>query len=292
MPPKTLLVPKEMRAWMFRLQELLTWAELQFANHPLPDDLVGMVIAQQAGGVHRLARAVLAQIRGGSSDQLESRMRALVESAINVRYILAGDSEARALAFVNADVVNQKTIANHFASLLRRNRAPSMAQVTTVEFWDGHAARLQKELAEIETVHGRVSDAWPPILQRAEKGESDELYATLFRHFSEDEHLTPRGLDKHMRVKGQSVYLDFSQDLSHLPAIIGMTYVYYLTTLKLLGRRTGFPVMEDLQRFDKLEREIREALTPMATAAARAAKAGAARESKTGSSPGSAAPGE
>src|SRR4051794_17449546 len=111
MPLDRLPLTRDHRRRLRQLDDLLTWAESQMKDWPLPNDLVMLVVSQQAGGVHRLARAVLGQVWGGSSDHIQGRMRAMAEALINVRYILADDSAARAYAFAHDDVRSRKTMA-------------------------------------------------------------------------------------------------------------------------------------------------------------------------------------
>jgi len=261
-PLDPLPLSKEHKRRLRQLDELLAWAEGQLTNWPFPDDLLAVVVAQQAGGIHRLARAVLAQIRGGSTDFLESRMRAMVEASINVRYILAADSQARARAFAIDDVKSRRTMVNRTAPLMRRGKAESMASISTQETWDEIQSDLDKELADLEAKYGKVTVGWPSIEQRAQKGDSEELYATAFWWFSQDEHLTTRGLDKYMKTEDGKLYFDFGHDLTLLYSFISMAIVYYVSLLNEVSKLTGHPNPSELERFDRVATEITTELRP------------------------------
>jgi hypothetical protein len=261
-PLDLLPLTKSQRRLLRRLDELLTWGEIQLSGHPLPDDLPLNVLAQLTGAMHRMSRGILAQVRGGSVDGLEGMVRSMIEALISIRYIFADQTEARALAFVVDDIRSRKRMARRVVGLMDKGKAPSMASISTIDGWRQAEAKLTRELAQMETRYGKDDLKWPSIERRAELGDSEELYATAFWLFSQDEHLSTRGLDRFMRQRGGSIYFDLGHDLERLDSFVGMACVYYLAFLGELSDRAGHPSRRELERFNSLADHLRQEASP------------------------------
>src|SRR5689334_10426072 len=123
MPLDPLPLTKEQRLRLRQLDELLAWSDAEFTDRPIPLDYQLIFLRQHVGAVHRLARAVLAQVRGGSTDMLEARVRTAIEAVINVRYVFADQTEQRALAFQHNDIRVRWQLAKRIAQTLREGKA-------------------------------------------------------------------------------------------------------------------------------------------------------------------------
>ncbi len=250
MPSPPLQLTGAHRASMRRLTHLTDWASGQIARQSVGDESMGdLVLYIFTGVVIRLCRALVAEIRGGSTDRTSSCMRAMIEVLINARYVLSGETEERALAFIFDDVRSNLNRARRIQLTLRRGRAPSMSRLSSADEWQGHVTRLETELLALKQRYGDRTLAWPPLEQRARKGDSDELYAGPYSLFSEDEHLSARALDAYMEQQGDRVRFTFVPDLHLLDSYLTSAHVYLLALLDQCGKRLGFPAADELRRF-------------------------------------------
>lgn len=250
------LTPPQRRA-LRQLQKLHSWAQQTLAAHPInDDDLRHVVLFQFAGASHRLIRALIAEVKGGSSDNISSIMRALIEILINTKYILSTNDDTRARAFIFDDVRTRVRLCNKMIGVMSSGKADSMSSISTLESWQSDKDRLSQELAELESRWGRANIAWPKLEVRAKAAGLDELYAGPYWLFSQDEHLTARGLNRFMRERGESLYFSLEHDLHLLQSILEMAYVYFMALLNECSERTEFPAASELERFNSVVEQI------------------------------------
>src|SRR5205823_3618376 len=100
-------------------------------------------------------------------------------------------SDDRAVAFIFDDVVSRRTMCRQMIHMMSRGKPTSIGRLSTLESWQAAEANLSKELEELQKQHGKRKISWPPIEQRALKGDSEELYVSPFWLFSQDDHLIP-----------------------------------------------------------------------------------------------------
>src|SRR4051794_20295516 len=115
---------EKQQRWIKQLEELWDFFDKRLRNCSLKsDDLRFKLLLTTTIAVHRLIRGFLAQLRGGSNDNLQSKLRTLTEAFINVRYILSDDTDIRAKAFVlDSKKVCIKTL-DKIIGLLEQERA-------------------------------------------------------------------------------------------------------------------------------------------------------------------------
>jgi hypothetical protein len=173
MPLPPLPLTQSQRRLIRQLDELWNWADTKLSGHPLPeDDLRLTVLFQLSGATHRLVRAIIAQVWGGSVDGLEGRMRSMIEALINIRYILAEQKDTRARAFIVDDQRSRRKVCNWMIPLMANGKAPSMALNITLDFWKNQEAKLAEELADLESHYGRDDLKWPSLEERARLGDT------------------------------------------------------------------------------------------------------------------------
>ena len=143
---------------------------------------------------HRLIRGFLAQLRGGSNDNLQSKLRTLTEAFINVNYILSDETDNRAKAFVlDSKRLSLRTL-DKLIMLIEHEQASSMAAVSSIESYIELRDTLRQEVSEEINRLGENNAAWPPVEQRAIKVGLEEYYRTVFYLFSQDNHMSADSL--------------------------------------------------------------------------------------------------
>lgn len=250
LPPPPLPLGKAHQASIRKLSHFTDWAAAEIARRSVGADEPGsLVLYLLTGAGIRLCRSMVAEIRGGSVDRTSCTMRALIEVMINARYVLSADTETRAKAFIFDEVRSNLTRARRVYQVLDKGRAPSMSRLSTAADWQGHVTRLENELADLKQRYGDQTLKWPPLQQRAQKGDSEELYAGPFSMFSEDEHLSSRALDRFVLRQGDCVQFTFSPRLDLIDSFLSAAHLYMLTLLGECSKRLSFPNVDELQRF-------------------------------------------
>src|SRR5260370_11651363 len=125
------LTNKQQR-WTKELEELWNFFEARLKGYNLKtDDLRLKLLLALMVAAHRLIRGFIAQLKGGSNDNLESKLRTLTEATININYILSDETGNRAKAFILDGTKSQIKALGRIITLLEQDRAPAMAEVNT-----------------------------------------------------------------------------------------------------------------------------------------------------------------
>ena len=173
------------QCWIKELEELWNFFDTRLKGYSLnSDDLRLKLLLTMTIAIHRLIRGFLAQLRGGSNDNLQSKLRTLTEAFINVRYILSDDTDSRAKAFVlDSKKIRIKRL-NNIIRLVEQGEASSKAAVGSIESYIELRESLRQEVSEEENRLGESSLSWPPVEQRARQAGLEEYYPTVFYLFS------------------------------------------------------------------------------------------------------------
>jgi hypothetical protein len=240
--------------WIQQLEELWNFFDARLKNYSLKtNDLRFGLLLHMTVAVHRLIRGFLAQLKGGSNDFLESRLRTLVEAGININYILADETGNRARAFILDGTRSRLTALKRIPRLLEQKKAPAMEEVNTIESYKELKLSLEQELSAKQNLLGKENATWPNLEQRAKGGNSEELYATVFWLFSEDTHMAAEGLNRYLRNIEGGIAMTTELDLSALDQQIQTAYVSYIAFINTCSQRFGFPSEEELKEFNSSE---------------------------------------
>jgi hypothetical protein len=112
---------------------------------------------------------------------------------------------------------------------------------------------LEQELSEQESRLGANNVNWPRIVDRAVKGNCDEMYATVFWHFSQDTHMTTDSLDRFAKEVDGGIAFTTEPDLSDLDQELQTVFIYYLQFIDFCSEKLGFPAEEELKEFHNSE---------------------------------------
>src|SRR6266516_6483078 len=92
---------KKQERWIKQLEELWNFLDILLKSYKLKThDLRLIVLLHLTVASHRLIRGFIAQLKGGSNDNLQSKLRTLTEATININYILSDETDNRAKAFI------------------------------------------------------------------------------------------------------------------------------------------------------------------------------------------------
>ncbi len=242
---------KKQERWIKELEELWNFFEARLKGYNLKtDDLRLKLLLALMVAAHRLIRGFIAQLKGGSNDNLQSKLRTLTEAFINVKYILSGENDFRAKAFILDSKKMRVRTLDKIIMLMEQEKAPSMAAINSLESYKELTESLKQEVSEDENRLGEKNAKWPSIEKRAKIAGLEEYYLTVFYFFSQDNHMSVDGLFRFLKeVNGVTVFTT-ELDLSDLDQEIQSAYVYYLQFIILCSQNLGFPTEEELQRFN------------------------------------------
>jgi len=214
-------------------------------------DLRLLMLASNTAAMHRIARAVVVGIRGGSVDGIDILTRSIVEGLINTKYILEDETQMRTRAYITHDYKDRIEALGRLIPLLERGVTKGMAMVTDAERYKKLKYSLESELKQLEKKFGKENLIWPSLKQRAKLCKAEELYATAFWLLSLDAHMTARGLDRYMREKKDGgIVIELGQDLSRLYMHLRTIYISYLALLNENCNYFGLPTRDELKKYD------------------------------------------
>lgn len=240
--------------WIKQLEELWIFFDARLKNFRLKtnDKRLGLLL-HMTEAVHRLIRGFLAQLKGGSNDFLESRLRTLVEAFITINYILADKTDRRARVFMLNGTRSRHRAVKRIVQLLEQHKAPAMAAVNTLENYKELQLSLEREISEEEKSLGNKKTNWPNLEQRANAVNSEEIYATVIWLFSEEVHMTAEGLNRFFTNIEGRIAIPTELDLSEFDQQIQTAYALYFDFINTCSQRFGFPTEEELRVLNSSE---------------------------------------
>lgn len=249
-----MILSKKQERLLNQLVKLWSFLDVRLKSYKLKThDFRLIVLLNMTLAVHRLIRGFIAQLKGGSNDNLQSKLRILTEAIININYILSDETDKSAKAFILDSKRSRIKVLNRLINLLEQDRVPSMAQVNSIENYRNMKLSLEQELSEQQNLLGIGNVAWPPLEQRAIKGNSDELYATVFGYFSQDSHMTADSLDRFLKEVENGAAFTTEPDLGVIDQEIQTAFAYYLIFINICSEKLGFPTQEELKEFNNSE---------------------------------------
>jgi hypothetical protein len=245
---------KKQQKWFKQLEDLWNFVDTRLNNYDLSTkDLRFVVLFHMTGATHRIIRGFIAQLKEGSNDDVESKLRTLNEATININYILADETGNRAKAFLINGTRSRLSAIRRILDLLRKEKAPAMAEVANIKKYERLQSNLEKEISDSESLFGKENILWPNLEQRAQKGNSEEIYATAFWLFSESSHMTAEGLNRFLRDNDGVITMTTELDLTRLDQEIQTAFVSYIAFLNTCSQKLGFPPENELEEFNKSE---------------------------------------
>ena len=155
---------KKQHQWIKQLEDLWNFFDARLKNYSLKtSDLRLQLLLTLTVATHRLIRGFLAQLKGGSNDNLQSKLRTLTEALINVNYILSDDKDFRAKAFVlDSKKIRIRTL-DKLIRLMEQEKASSMEAINSIESYKELRESLKQEVSEEEKV--TLKGRWAAFLK-------------------------------------------------------------------------------------------------------------------------------
>jgi len=245
---------KKQHQWIKQLEDLWNFFDARLKNYGLKtSDLRLQLLLTLTVATHRLIRGFLAQLKGGSNDNLQSKLRTLTEALINVNYILSDDKDFRAKAFVlDSKKIRIRTL-DKLIRLMEQEKASSMEAINSIESYKELRESLKQEVSEEENRLGEENASWPSVEQRAKRAGLEEYYPTVFYLFSQDNHMSVDSLFRFLKEVNGVTAFTTKLDLSDLDQEIQTAYAYYLQFANLCSEKLSFPTEEELKEFNSSE---------------------------------------
>ncbi len=249
-----MILSKKQERFLSQLEELWNFFDGSLMNSRLKtSNLRFFLLLTMTVASHRLIRGFLAQLRGGSNDNLESKLRTLMETALNIHYILGDETDDRAKAYILNGGASRVNALDKIIELLEQKKAEAWAAINSTEGYKELRKEKQQELSDLKARFGVENYSWPKIELRARAQDLEELYATIFWYFSEDTHMTSPGLDRILSNVEGRIAFSTNLDLSGLDMEIQTAYASYLEFINLCSDKLDFPAKEELSKFNGSE---------------------------------------
>lgn len=232
-----------------QLEDLWAWADSRLSGQPVrQDDLRLGMLLQLTAGTQRLVRGVLAHIRGGSADGLESHARTIIEAVINARYFLADETNSRVLLYALEDNRQARAATVRHIAYIERNRELYQGS-GRLEQEQQRRAGLEEERARLQRILGDDNATLPNLEQRARLADMEAIYVIAYGELSQEEHMTIRGLDRYLKREGDHLIFDMGHDISNLEQTLKSVYVCYFDLLRLCVNRANILPPEEIVGF-------------------------------------------
>lgn len=142
---------KKQERWINELTELWNFYDQRLKNFRInATTLRFFLLLTMTVASHRLIRGFLAQLNGGSNDNLDSKLRTLTETAINIQYILGEETDNRAKAYVLNGVASRINALDKIIGLLEQNNADAWAAINSIEGYKELRREKQLELSDLK----------------------------------------------------------------------------------------------------------------------------------------------
>jgi len=186
--------------------------------------------------------------------------RSLVESFINIAYIMKEDSQKRSMIFILNDYKTQRININTIKGLLnnRTTEEKFFSRLSTIEECDKELERIENDKKdkldilkndfgiEIEESELRI-----PIEVRANKAGVKDIYNILYRQLCWPSHLDASGL-KDLIKDDDNKYIINNIDIEEESnKIIAVSYIMYLKIIEDLLKEFNLYIEEDFETLEK-----------------------------------------
>ena len=193
--------------------------------------------------------------------------RTLVESFINIEYIMHSDSQKRSVAFIFEDfktqTLNIKTIRNLIVN--RPSEAELIPKLSTIEKCDeqleiiknnriNRLSTLKKDFG-IEIEESEIY--FPNIEQRAKKAELKDIYNILYRQLCLVAHLSSSGLKNLIKCENNKYILIPVDIEEEIKKIIPLIYDISLLTIKDILKKFNLYVEDDFKVMENISKRLK-----------------------------------
>lgn len=192
--------------------------------------------------------------------------RSLIETFINIEYIMQDNTQKRSVAFLFEDFktkrINIETIKNLI--LNKSSEAEFIPELSTIEKCNTQLKKIENDkkniLSNLKNDFGieiEESELIIPIIeQRANLANLKDIYNILYRQLCWLTHLNSSGLKKLIKFDDKYIVvpLDIEQEVRN---IIPVAYDIYLLTIEDIMRKFNLYIEEDFKAMEAISKKLK-----------------------------------
>jgi hypothetical protein len=252
------------------LAELVNFGGTRITSRPpsLKERPRKALILAMMVAIHNYTESIFILLSELRTNSAEALLRPLIESTINLSFIMIGRNERNAVRFILDDNFDRKIIAEKMMLFLLNNPKykTSLDSMKTVDDWKKFINDREKEIAKIQKRYPYQLKQLPDLRARA-KAYDDEIapkrkrelktrlewwYLTMYWYFSGLTHLTTRGLGSFVSTDAMgNKSINLSGDPSSFERIVVTTYGIYFAFIRIYGLRYKIFTKDELKHFQK-----------------------------------------
>ena len=265
---KNILTTKEKINFLKAIQEHNT-DRLEQINSKICDsvDLEMHVILQIGIAMNHYLKSLIEPLETFNIIGANVLFRTLVESFINIEYIMKDESRERSLPYIREDFkirrINVETIKNLI--LTKPSEAEFIPKLSTIEKCDEQLEKIKNERIEklstlredfgVEIEETELN--FGKIEQRAKKAGLKDIYNILYRQLCLIAHLSSSGL-KNLIKCDKNKYIIIPKDIKEeTKKIIPIVYDIFLITIEDLLKKFSLYIEEDFKEMETISEKLK-----------------------------------
>jgi len=191
----------------------------------------------------------------------------LIESFINIEYIIKDDSKKRSVAFIFEDFKTQKRNIETIKDLIKNKKgeAELFPQLSTIEECNAQLKKIKNDekniLFNLKNDFGIEIDKKelriPSIEQRANIANLKDLYNVLYRQLCLYTHLSSSSLKRIIKFdnnKYKVIPIDIEEETNR---IVPIAYDIYLLTIEDIFKKFNLYVEEDFKTMENISKMLK-----------------------------------
>lgn len=254
-------IPREETLMLDKLEELLSFgAEKLSKIHTTSITVLRLhLLMEMVGAVHNYSEAIVLLIRGGKKEAAIVILRSLVETLINVQYVLSDSSEIHAAEFVLDDEYDRKRFMTKLKAFAENNpKYQNLVQsYMSQQSPDDFITERANTIAQEESKQKRKIKLPKRLEERAKVADTaignpslEFMYLTIYWYFSTYAHLTARGLNNFIDQTDNRNTFIIGTNTRDIRNLLISTFAVYLGFLGEANKYFGLPSNEELKDFE------------------------------------------
>lgn len=235
------------------LEKLLAFGEAEIRRIGVPAsnrDLRWPLLLSNTIAVQQLARSAVVLAKDKEVLGIPSLLRSMAEGFINIKYVIADNSQMRARAHILDDHTSRIKLCNKVLSS-QSGRSDFLGK--SLKEWKALRDQLVDEAEELRQQHGQNNLNWLNLWERARGAKEEATYLTVFWLFSQDVHLTSRGTSKFVEEDehGNLTFIHNPPLADDVARYLLTCYSLYLMFLKFCSDHFRIPTAPSLEPFEE-----------------------------------------
>lgn len=196
-------------------------------------------------------------------------LRSLVETFINIEYIMQDDTQKRSVFFMFEDfrtqILNLRTIKNLI--LTKPNETELFPELSTIEKCDAQFEKIDnakkgiisilKNDFNIEIAESEFNKKFPSIEQCANEAGLRDIYNILYRQLCLVAHLGASGLKKIIKFEDNGYIIPPIDIEEETKEILVIAYDIYRLTIEDLMKKFNLIIEEDFKSLENISKKLK-----------------------------------